>query len=408
MHTNLFRTLTAAALAVAATVSVVCAPAQAAGPRPLFQLPFPCGESWHLATYYGHDDYDIDMTANTGVTNGRPILASFAGTVVTAGWDSGGGWMVKLNHGNGWQSLYLHMIEAPLVSVNQAVHTGQQLGRVGSTGDSSGPHLHYEQRADGAKVESWFNGVPSGITSDGSPTTGPLFIGGPVSPSVNVVSRNCGTNDFDSDGKADLIYRRASDHNLYLIRGNGAGGWATGVSQQIGTGWQDADLLTWPGDFSGDAKPDLIYRRPSDHNLYLIRGNGAGGWASGASELIGVGWHDLDLLLAVRDFSGDGNPDVLYRRVTDQNLYMVRGNGSGGWVSGASEQIGTGWHDIDLLYSPGDFSGDGKVDLLLRRPSDHNLYLIRGNGSGGWATGASELIGTGWHDLDAAAGASPN
>jgi murein DD-endopeptidase MepM/ murein hydrolase activator NlpD len=98
--------------------------------------------------------------------------------------------MVRINHGSGWQTLYLHMIEAPPVGTGQSVQTGQPIGRVGSTGDSRRDHLHHEQLRDGGKVESWFNGVPSGITSDGSADTGPIFVDGPASGPVNVVSRN--------------------------------------------------------------------------------------------------------------------------------------------------------------------------------------------------------------------------
>lgn len=137
-----------------------------AGPRPLFQLPFPCGETWKLSTYAGHDDYDIDMTYTEGPSEGRAIVASYAGTVVRSGWDSGGGNYVRIDHGDGWQTLYLHMISTPPVSVGQLVRQGQHIGNVGNTGNSSDEHLHYEQLRDGAKVESYFNGAPSGITDD--------------------------------------------------------------------------------------------------------------------------------------------------------------------------------------------------------------------------------------------------
>ncbi|MFD0746148.1 peptidoglycan DD-metalloendopeptidase family protein [Phytohabitans flavus] len=157
----------------------------------MFQLPFPCGESWKLQTYKGHDDYDIDMYANSGGTAGRPIVASYGGTVQSSGFDNGGGWHVKINHGNGWQTLYLHMNAQPLVSVGQTVVMGQQLGNVGKTGAAGDTyHLHYEQLADGNKTESWFNGVPSGITSDGSAGTGPIYVEGPISGPVNVTSSN--------------------------------------------------------------------------------------------------------------------------------------------------------------------------------------------------------------------------
>jgi hypothetical protein len=134
--------------------------------RPLFQLPFAYGETWQLATYPGHDDYDIDMTRVPGPSNNRPILAAYGGKVVAAGWGNGGGNYVRIDHGHGWETLYLHMIRPPVVRVGQRVSQGHHIGNVGSTGNSSGPHLHYEQLFDGAKTEAWFNGKPSGITDD--------------------------------------------------------------------------------------------------------------------------------------------------------------------------------------------------------------------------------------------------
>ncbi|MEU1589547.1 M23 family metallopeptidase, partial [Micromonospora sp. NPDC005710] len=173
-----------AIIAALTVVLVVPSVSHAAGPRPLFQLPVGCGETWRLGTYIGHDDYQIDMFPTSGSAWGRPILASYGGTVIKAGIDGelgtitpsnpggqpgqGGGHFVKIDHGNGWQTLYLHMLEWPMVSVGQRVTIGQQIGKVGSTGRSGAAHLHYEQEADGRDVESWFNGVPSGITHDNS------------------------------------------------------------------------------------------------------------------------------------------------------------------------------------------------------------------------------------------------
>jgi hypothetical protein len=109
---KLVRLAAVTGLAVAGLAAAVNAPVNAAGPRPLFQLPFPCGETWTLATYFGHDDHDIDMTFTSGGSNNRPILASYGGTVSFAGWGNGGGWHVVINHGGGWTSEYLHMISA--------------------------------------------------------------------------------------------------------------------------------------------------------------------------------------------------------------------------------------------------------------------------------------------------------
>ncbi|GAB3137714.1 hypothetical protein GCM10027290_03930 [Micromonospora sonneratiae] len=179
-------------LAVAAVVVVFLWPP---GPRPLFQLPVPCGETWQLGTYPGHDDYDVDLFPTKGEAWGRPVLASYSGTVTEAGVNGslggrtpenpdgprgrGGGYWVKIDHGGRWETQYLHLLEPPLVRVGQRVAQGDQVGRVGSTGNSGAPHLHYEQRRGWQKVETHFDGAPSGITHDDTEYT------------VKRTSRNC-------------------------------------------------------------------------------------------------------------------------------------------------------------------------------------------------------------------------
>lgn len=85
-------------------------------------------------------------------TTGDPVRATAAGTVVTAGWNGGYGKMVEIDHGNGLSTRYGHMSEIH-VREDQAVRPGQIVGRIGSTGRSTGPHLHYETRVDGDAVD---------------------------------------------------------------------------------------------------------------------------------------------------------------------------------------------------------------------------------------------------------------
>jgi len=83
---------------------------------------------------------------------GAGILATGAGKVVHAGPMGGYGNMVEIDHGNGLTSRYGHM-SAVLVEEGQEVKAGDELGRIGSTGRSTGPHLHYEVRQDGEPVD---------------------------------------------------------------------------------------------------------------------------------------------------------------------------------------------------------------------------------------------------------------
>ncbi len=81
-------------------------------------------------------------------SGGGLILAADSGTVVHAGWDkSGYGNMVMIDHGNGYKTVYAHMLSNLRVSVGQTVKRGDAIGNMGSTGRSTGTHLHFEIRS---------------------------------------------------------------------------------------------------------------------------------------------------------------------------------------------------------------------------------------------------------------------
>ena len=87
---------------------------------------------------------------------GNPIFAADNGVIVYAGWnDYGYGEMVVIDHGYGWQSLYAHL-SVINVGCGQEVFRGDTIGLMGSTGNSSGPHLHFELRSDEyGRVNPW-------------------------------------------------------------------------------------------------------------------------------------------------------------------------------------------------------------------------------------------------------------
>ena len=83
---------------------------------------------------------------------GNSIFATDSGVIVYAGWsDYGYGYLIVIDHGNGWQSAYAHL-SAVGVGCGQSVYQGGYIGAMGTTGNSSGPHLHFELSINGAKV----------------------------------------------------------------------------------------------------------------------------------------------------------------------------------------------------------------------------------------------------------------
>tara|TARA_B100000575_G_scaffold203067_1_gene164702 strand:- start:26 stop:1312 length:1287 start_codon:yes stop_codon:yes gene_type:complete len=94
---------------------------------------------------------------------GTPIMASGDGIIKKAGWCGGGGNCIKIKHNSTYQTVYAHMSKfARGIKVGVRVKQGQTIGYVGSTGKSTGPHLHYEVIVNGKKVNSQKLKLPSG------------------------------------------------------------------------------------------------------------------------------------------------------------------------------------------------------------------------------------------------------
>ena len=99
-----------------------------------------------------HYDPVIHPAIDIGGQTGNAIYAVDNGVVVYAGWsDYGYGYLIVIDHGTGWQSAYAHL-SAVGVSCGQSVFQGTVIGALGSTGNSSGPHLHFELVYNGVKV----------------------------------------------------------------------------------------------------------------------------------------------------------------------------------------------------------------------------------------------------------------
>lgn len=92
--------------------------------------------------------WERHLGMDIAVPSNSTIVAANAGTVIKAGWNNSYGWMVMIDHGGGLVTLYAHNNKL-LVSTGDVVYRGQQISLSGSTGDSTGPHLHFEVRVNG-------------------------------------------------------------------------------------------------------------------------------------------------------------------------------------------------------------------------------------------------------------------
>ena len=117
--------------------------------KPLGSYTVTCAYGWRIHPIWG--DRRFHSGVDLAASQGSPIYAIAAGTVTTATYGNANGYYVAISHGNGYGSLYAHMTNY-VVSVGDYVSQGQVIGYVGSTGWSTGPHLHFEIHVNGSTV----------------------------------------------------------------------------------------------------------------------------------------------------------------------------------------------------------------------------------------------------------------
>ncbi|MEU2639590.1 FG-GAP-like repeat-containing protein [Micromonospora fulviviridis] len=211
-------------------------------------------------------------------------------------------------------------------------------------------------------------------------------------PTTGLLTQVDDAGDTDAAAPADetcTTYTYASNTSPNLRRFDGTGPSAINPRPVVvAADWAAYDITFPVGDFNADGKTDLIARRPADATLWLMPGNGAGG-DSTAVKIGDGGWNAYQDLFSPGDFTGDGKPDVIGSK-PDGTLWR--------WNNATTlsnpTQIGTtSWQNYDL-FSPGDFNGDGKRDVLGRN-NNGALVMWPGTGSGTVATGV-QIGASGW------------
>jgi hypothetical protein len=400
---------------VAAGVTAGASAAQALPPKPNFQLPFPCGQTWALFSYDGHnpDDKKIDMQRVGGTTGGSAVVASLGGRVHDLG-DPGG---IEIDHGGGWFSLYLHM-PTRTVSVGQRVEQGQQIGTVGRVGTGV-DHLHYELRYDANGngdstnseiVYASFNGVEYNMGANGQ-------------SSYSVTSRNCGGGqpqpaaagvveavDYTGDGRTDLA-AQYSNGDLRVFDSTGdlsADGRLFGGGALVGTGWGSGGVpRIVRGDFNGDGRTDIAAQYTNgDLRAWASTGDLSADTRlfTGNGVLVGTGWNapGVERILTA-DFTGDGRTDIAAQYANgDLRVFNSTGDLSAdGRLFGGGALVGTGWGTAGVpRIVTGDFNGDKKADIAAQYTNgDLRAWASTGDLSADARlfTGNGALIGTGWN-----------
>ncbi|MER5939034.1 trypsin-like serine protease [Streptomyces sp. NPDC001928] len=187
---------------------------------------------------------------------------------------------------------------------------------------------------------------------------------------VNVVLQT----DLDRDGYQDLVFRRSSDGAMF---------WAhfvpsteTWATKTLFSNWKTRTRIVAPGDVTGDYRPDLL-SVDSAGALWIYPGNGNGTFATPVKS--GTGFNSYNSLRGHGDFTGDGKADLIARSSSGGYIYLFKGTGKAGTGAFATRVKVRTWSTYTGFDAVGDVTGDGKADFLARNSSG-TLYLYPGTG----------------------------
>jgi hypothetical protein len=229
-------------------------------------------------------------------------------------------------------------------------------------------------------------GRPDGTLSDKPAETSPL--------PWDDVDAAVAIGDPLGDGCNDLLLRHSSG---VLFRAEGSFDGACRLPDRqvgtvrvsLGTGWDVHNLITSPGDLTGDGLDDVIGRAAATGDIWLYAGRADGRLQPGVR--ISSNWSAYKKVVGAGDLNGDGHGDLLLQDASNE-LWRVEGRGDG--TVRSRVLVFSDWGaNRDTVLGIGDLSGDGKADLLSRDTSG-NLWRNDGNGAGSF--GGSRLAGSGW------------
>ena len=231
-----------------------------------------------------------------------------------------------------------------------------------------------------------------------------LVSSGPASfgPSWNLA----GVADVNGDGTSDLLWQQQSSNlvEIQFASGNSTLGGGTIPNSPFDSSWSVKAV----GDFNGDGRGDLVYRRASDGltEVQLLDGRAAVGGGAIANNPFDNNWN----IATAGDFNGDGKADLAWQRPSDGlvEIEMINGtnNAGGGVIS--NNPFDASW----AVKTAGDFNGDGRADLVWQRAGDGltEIQFLNGNSAiGGGAIANSpfdanwQVVGTGNFNLDGTA-----
>lgn len=192
------------------------------------------------------------------------------------------------------------------------------------------------------------------------------------------------TGDFNGDGRLDVAISNGNNNSVTILLGNGDGTFAQ-VPSLPATGTSPGPIAV--ADFNGDGNLDLAVTNASN-SVTVLLGHGDGTFTAAPNSPVPVGTLPTGIVAA--DFNSNGKTDLAVANGSGNSVSILLGNGDGTFTLASGSPVSVG--NAPFTEVPGDFNGDGKLDLAVVNTTDNTVTFMLGNGDGTFSTITSPII----------------
>jgi FG-GAP-like repeat len=186
--------------------------------------------------------------------------------------------------------------------------------------------------------------------------------------------------DVNHDGKLDILVANVDSETLSVLLGDGKGHFVAAPGSACATGKSPNDMAV--GDFNGDGNLDLVIANTGTPNLTILLGDGKGGFTASAKSPFVAASHPHVHGVAVGDFDGDGKLDVVTDSWGNNQILLLTGDGAGN-LNGPGKIFNVGKRPYERLRL-GDFNKDGIPDVVTTDLDQNAVTVLLGDGHGGF------------------------